>query len=149
MRGERSRSWRIAVVVLSLSLVASLAGVGYLVVGIEHANEPYTELSFVGENGTAEGYPDELAVGETGHLSVLVTNNRPEPADYTLVTTYRGERTVRNVSVPARGTWRANVSVTPAEPGRQALNATLYEEDGEPYRHVRLWVRGYENRTNR
>lgn len=134
---------RALVVVLSLTLVASAGVVGALVVA-DHTNEPYSELALLGPNGTAGNYPEEVTVGETARLTAVVTNNRVEEQAFTLVTTYDGRRTVRNVTVGARGYWRGTLSVTPGTTGSRALTVSLYQgpPSGEPHSEVRLWVTG-------
>lgn len=142
MSGARRLLWASVTLVLALSLVASVGAVGYLAVVAEHTNEPYTELALLGSEGNATNYPERLAVGETGRLEVVVYNNRATVHNTTLVTTYGDGRTVREIRVPARGSWNASLTVTPSEPGREALNVSLYSgpTTGDPNHTTRLWV---------
>ncbi|MFD1647722.1 DUF1616 domain-containing protein [Haloarchaeobius litoreus] len=104
-----------------------------------------TELALVDDQGTAAGYPTELAVGEEGRTVVQITNNVDESRRYTVVTTLDG-RTVSSgtVTVDAGSQRRFPVSITPeGPPGRQRFLVRLWTGDettGQPDLSVRIWV---------
>lgn len=145
----------IATSALGFALVAPGDGESYTNVALLTANE--------GGELTTSGYPTTLQAGTTVPLVVAVENREDRQVEYTLVgelqrvdrgagslsVVERSEVVRVSRSVPDRGTWRENVSVTPAMTGDELrLAFMVYRGDPPPeprldnaYQHVHLWVR--------
>ena len=127
----------------ALLLALSVIGVVYVALTPAQTGQSYTEFSVLGANGSASGYPTDLAVGETGTARVVVVNHENRPVTYRVVAALGGD-TVESYSVRlADGERDAQaVSFTPAAPGNETLRLRLYRGEepssGEPYRTLRL-----------
>lgn len=135
---RRALTWTLAV-----ALLLAVAGTVYLAVDPPETTEPFTEFYILGPGGNASGYPTNLSVGEEGTVIVGIVNHEHERVTYRLVLELAGEVIEeRRVTVDDEATWEEPVTFTVEEPGRQRLRFLLYkgEVEGEPYRHLRLWV---------
>lgn len=132
--------------VLAAALLVSLIGVVYISFTPQQRTDPYTELYIVGSEGNASEYPQNLSVGESGEVTVGISNHEHRTVQYTLV--YRlGNKSIGNqtVSVESGDTWERTLSFTPESTGRKRLRIALYRGDdvpsqSDPYRSVYLWV---------
>lgn len=139
-RWERRLTWA-----LIAALVVSLSGVVYVSLTPHQQTDPYTELYILGSEGNASEYPQRLNVGETGRLTVGISNHEHRTTQYTLV--YRlGNETIgtRTVSVESGETWQENLSFVPDSPGDKRLRIALYRGEepsgSDPYRSVYLLI---------
>lgn len=138
---ERRVTW-----LLVAALVVALLGVVYISATPEQRTDPFTELYIVGSEGNASDYPQRVSVGESGQLTVGITNREHRTMQYTLVSRL-GNETIdtRTLSLGSGETRRIDLSFTPESPGRKRLLISLYRGDevppgSEPYRSVYLWV---------
>ena len=44
--------------------------------------DSFTEFYILDQNGKTEGYPEQLKVGETGKLQIVIVNHEGEKTDY-------------------------------------------------------------------
>lgn len=74
--------------VMVVGLLVAASGIGFAVFGADRG-EQFTEFYLVTENRTganvAGGYPDEIPQGETGRVSVGITNQEGDTTSYTVV----------------------------------------------------------------
>ncbi len=126
----------------------------------ESTQEPLTEFYILGPEGTAENYPTEYVLGESGTVIVGIINHEQKPVNYTL------EVKLENTSLPLppdqqyitlgdNETWEKAVTVTPPFEGTNMnLGFLLYNEDKKevleegislPYRDLRLWINVSQN----
>lgn len=126
----------------------------------ESIQEPLTEFYILGPEGTAENYPAEYVLGESGTVIVGIINHEQKPVNYTM------EVKLGNTSLPLppdqqhitlgdNETWEKAVTITPPFEGKDMmLGFSLYNEDkkkvveGEicpPYRDLNLWINVSQN----
>ncbi|WP_135855113.1 DUF1616 domain-containing protein [Halorussus salinus] len=155
--------------VLNVLLVASVllaaASVTYAV-AVPKQGESFTEFYVLTENETgelvADNYPTEFTVGESKPLHVGIGNHEHRQMDYTVVVELQQVQTTNNTtrvqaerelqrlqaSVPANGTWRQQLNVTPPMEGQRMRLTFLLYRDSAPaqptvenaYRELHLWV---------
>ena len=137
---------RAITVVLFVSLVLSLIGVGYVATIQPVEPESFTEFYILGPGGNATDYPTNLTVDETGSVIVGISNHENEDLTYTVVFELDNATVATNAITVGDGETREELmSFTPENPGRQRLRILLYvgtepDTTTEPYRHLRLWV---------
>lgn len=136
--------------ILAAVVVLSLVGVVYFAVTPAASNDPYTEFYVLGTEGNASDYPTNLSVGESGTVTVGISNHEGESVTYTVVLRLNQEAVAsRGVTVPAGSTWERQFSFTRRSPGQQELRILLYRgpstgNGNEPYRWLRLRI-GVDN----
>jgi uncharacterized membrane protein len=107
--------------------------------------ERFTEFYILGSNGTAQGYPKELAVGENAEVTIGIINHEGED------TSYQVRINIDNVQVKElipmilanEQKWEGNVSFTPTKIGNnQKVDFLLYNGSGEsePTHELHLWI---------
>jgi uncharacterized membrane protein len=132
--------------VLALTFVASLIGVAYIATTPQETSESFTEFYALSPEGNASEYPTDLSVGETGTLSVGITNHEHEETVYTVLVVFENRTTAtRTATVAAGRSWNGEFSFTPESAGRKKLRILLYRggeaiPSQEAYRNLRLWV---------
>ena len=82
---KKSRSGRILGIVLALAILATLATAVY-VITVPLEGEPFTEFFILGNNRTAEDYPDNIIPGQVYPMFVGVGNHEYRTARYTIET---------------------------------------------------------------
>jgi uncharacterized membrane protein len=141
---ETNRIERLLILTAALAVIAGVTGVVYVSGQPSETTEPYTEFYALGSDGKAGNYPTNLTVGETGTITVGITNHEHGEERYTVVLEF-GDRSVdsRRVTVRDGGTWEGRFEFTATPPGRHRLSMDLYrgtEPSGEPYRNLYIWV---------
>jgi uncharacterized membrane protein len=143
--GGRS-SWNTALTfVLACVLLVALGGVVYVSLTPAESSQPYTEFYVLGENETASDYPTNLTVGETGSMTVGISNHETRSTRYTVLVLLSENETARlTVTLDDGETWEREISVTPSRPGRQELRLLLFEGDAGPpsdaTQSLRIWI---------
>lgn len=137
---ERALIW-----IVVITLFASVIGVTYLVFQPSTQPDPHTEFYLLGENNSTDNFPTNLTVGETGSITVGITNNEHKQMDYTIVLLFDGEITATEmVQVPNGETREQQLQFTPESSGRKTLRILLFRVDGgteELYRDAKLSVK--------
>jgi uncharacterized membrane protein len=137
---DRALTWGFAALIL-----VSLAGIGFFALAPQTMSDPYTEFYVLGAEGNASDYPTNLAVDESGEVTVGVTNQEHEPRTYTVVVRLADETVGRqSLTLGDEETWQEAFEFTPDSPGQQDLQILLFRgEDpnisSEPYRE--LWLK--------
>lgn len=132
--------------VLGILVVISALGVVYASATPDQRIDPYTELYLEGLGGNASDYPQSLTVGESGRLTVGVSNHETRRMEYTLVFRLDNETVdSRTISVEGGETWESEQSFAPESAGRKRFNVLLYRglearTTADPYETVYLWV---------
>lgn len=131
-------------IVLVVSILGALGALVY-VIATPKIGEKFTEFYILGLEGTADDYPSELKIGETGMVTVGIINHEQEdvsyhveirPDDGTLI----GE--LEPVILHNDEKWEQEVAFTPVTAGEtQKIEFLLFREgDSEPYNQLHLWV---------
>ena len=149
--------WKLGEV--EINLVGSLEKTEMLKIA-ESVQEPFTEFYILGPEGTAENYPTDYVLGESGTVIVGVTNHEQMPVNYTM------EVWLENRSLPLPSdqgcisledneTLEKAVTITPPFEGtHMSLEFLLYNEDKKdilegdiclPYRDLHLWINVSQN----
>jgi len=133
--------------VLTLLLILSIAGaVGTLayVIAAPREGERFTEFYILGLEGKAEGYPEELTLGDEGRVILGIVNQEHETAEYRVEITFDGEPVegIGPVILDHEAEWEQEVSFAPVRAGpTQKLEFLLYRGAGtELYHALHLWV---------
>ncbi|WP_440946775.1 DUF1616 domain-containing protein [Methanosarcina sp. T3] len=122
--------------------------------------EPFTEFYILGPEGTAENYPTEYVLGESGTVIVRITNHEQKPVNYTME--IRLEDTPlpllpyqQHISLEDNETWEKAVTIIPPFEGtNMMLGFSLCNEDEKeviegdiclPYRDLHLWINVSQN----
>ncbi len=139
---------KILTVILVLSVIIAVSVLIY-VIAVPRVGERFTEFYILGENGTADNYPNDLTVGENGTVIVGVICREHENTDYSVeiwLLNLTGERVNRTLEVYNFTLKHDEVNETffnfsVSENGSYKLQFLLYKNDGtEPYRDVQLWI---------
>lgn len=129
---------------LAVVLFVGVAGLGITAVFPVDTDEPFTEFYVLGSDGDANGYPQNLTVGESASFIVGVTNHERGEVSYTLVMSERGETLTEEEFTVARGdTWERELRYSPDSPGQKRVQLKLYKDSassGDPYRQLRLVI---------
>lgn len=137
---------RLFVWVSAFVLVASVIGVGYIALTPTETAEPYTEFYVLGSQENASNYPTNLSVGETGTITIGITNHEHRNMEYTVVLVLKNRTvTARTVTVDKGETWKREFRVTPTASGRKKLQIRLYKgrsvkSSENAYMTLRLWI---------
>lgn len=132
---------------LLVVFVVSLLATGYVAMNPPRSTDPYTEFYLLGPAGNASDYPTQLTPGESGTVTVGVTNHEGESTAYLIRvvdTNATGDGTLvtRSRTIPAGETWKTNVTFSMDSPGRHLVRFQLYKGgmSTDPYRTTRLWI---------
>ncbi|GCF15063.1 hypothetical protein Harman_29980 [Haloarcula mannanilytica] len=148
-------------IVVAVAILITLASVTF-VAAQPQRGEAYTEFGLLIENnGTlqADGYPEEMTLGESSELYFTVTNREQQQTNYIVVvqltrTAPTGDvlekarlDTYTNTTDPGE-TWRQSHTVTPVLEGERLRLTYLLYRDGVPaqptvdnaYREIHIWV---------
>jgi len=140
----QERYYRLLTWLLAFALAASVLGVMVVAVSPPTPTPSYTEFYVLNDAGSAEKYPTNLTVGETGRVLVGISNHEHADRTYTVALVLENRTLAsRVVSVESERTTELSFSFSASEPGVQRLRFLLYEgreRSGEPYRRLRLWL---------
>lgn len=134
---------RLFSILLAFAIVAAL---GTMVYAIQSpgVGERFTEFYILGIEGKAEGYPQEIILGDKGEVIVGIVNREHEPTVYNVEISIDGENIaeVGPVSLDHEGKWEQKVSFSPSRAGlNQKVEFLLYKgEPTDPYQNLHLWV---------
>jgi len=134
---------RLFSILLVFAIFAALGTVVY-VIQSPGVGERFTEFYILGIEGKAEGYPQEIILGDKGEVIVGIVNREHEPTVYTVEISIDGENIVEvgPVSLDHEGKWEQKVSFNPSRAGpNQKVEFLLYRgESTDPYQGLHLWV---------
>lgn len=144
--------------VVSVLLAVGAVGVAF---AVPQQGATFTDFSVGSEQGgefVTDDYPDDLAVGETAEMSVLIENSEGEPTQYSVVA--RFERVQDGTVTAVEDAGEFTVTVEPGETAieRHSVTRSMTGDDvrlrfslyrGEPpinpdsetaYRSVHVWI---------
>jgi len=101
---------------VEIALIGSLEKAEMLKIA-ESIQEPFTEFYILGPEGTAENYPTEYVLGESGTLIVGIINHEQKSANYTM------EVRLKDTSLPLPAEWE-NIVLENNETLERAINIT-------------------------
>jgi uncharacterized membrane protein len=152
---------RLGSIVVGVAIVVALVSVA-LVAAQPQRGETYTELGLLTENnGTlqADGYPEEMALGESSELYFTVVNREQQQTDYVVVVQLTQTTPTGDVTESARlntysetispgDTWQQRHTVTAVLEGERLRLTYLLYRDGIPeqptvdnaYRETHIWI---------
>jgi uncharacterized membrane protein len=133
-------------VVLYIALVlVCIASIGVVVYKSLEVKESYTEFYILGAEGNAADYPQELALGEEGSVTIGIINHEGEPMTYRIEVTIDGIKCseITAIDMAPDETWEEEVGFAPDIAGdNQKVEFLLYQGGGtEPYLEpLYLWI---------
>jgi uncharacterized membrane protein len=152
---------QIGSIVVAVAILIALVSVT-LVAAQPQRGETYTEFGLLTENnGTlqADGYPEEMSLGESSELYFTVTNREQQETNYIVVVQLTRTAPTGDVIENARldtytkttdpgETWRQRHTVTPVLEGERLRLTYLLYRDNVPsqptvdnaYRETHIWV---------
>lgn len=145
MLGWGRSAWDKALsLVLALTLLGSLATVGY-VIAVPKAGESFSELYILGLEGEAADYPGELVVGEEGRVIVGISNNEHKTVSYRVEVRIGGDKNneIGPIVLEHDDGWEGEVSFVPQVPGENQKVEFLLYKNGEAspcLKPLHLWV---------
>ena len=131
-------------VILAIAIVAVIGTLIYVVENPK-TGERFTEFYILGSNGTAQGYPKELAVGENAEVTIGIINHEGEDTSYQVRINIDSAQVKELVPMTLANEqkWEGNVSFTPTKIGNnQKVDFLLYNGSGEsePTHELHLWM---------
>lgn len=130
-------------VVLALAIVAVISAIIYMAVN-PNIGEGFTEFYILNIEGNAEGYPEELSVGEEGSVLIGIVNREAETTEYRVDITINDEleRLIDGITLESEEAWEEIVSFTLDIVGEdEKIEFLLYKgTESEPYIVLRLYV---------
>ena len=141
---RNERSWdKLFSVLLVVAIVGAIGTIVY-VIQSPKVGETFTEFYILGLEGKAEGYPNEVTLGNEGEVIVGIVNREHEPASYSVVIAVNEDSLteVGPIYLDHEAKWEQEISFTPVMAGAdQKVEFLLYKEnDTEPYHRLHLWV---------
>ena len=134
---------KVASIILVLAILGALGTLGYAI-AMPKIGEKFTEFYVSGLEGGAEGYPNELVVGDTELVIVGIVNREHEPVTYRVEAVIDGAKNneVGPVMLEHNGRWEATIGFTPDRLGNnQKVEFLLYKNGGsEAYLTLHLWI---------
>ena len=126
---------------IAMFVVSSL--IVYLVT-VPKTGERFTEFYLLWSSGILADYPANLTLGESGLVTVGITNREQQNMTYRIACMLDNQTlgNIYNIQLSSGVNWSQNYTFTPKETGdKLKLEFTLYREDlAEPYRSLQLWV---------
>ena len=125
--------------VLILSVVVAISTIIYLAVN-PNKREGFTEFYILNVEGKAEGYPDELSIGEKGNVLLGIVNREGELTKYRVDIMLNGE--IDWITLEREEVREQIVSFIPSAIGEgQNVEFILYKDMGiEPYINLLLYI---------
>ena len=136
---------------LVVAVLAVIGSVAYVAVN-PGKNERFTEFYVLGPDGTADGYPLELRVGEEATVILGIVNREHERAAYRVelaidgeridFTVDGGKRSAVEVELAHEEKWEEEVSFASRESGEDRKVEFILYKDGTAYFEapLHLWV---------
>jgi len=130
----------------ALGLLAALAVIVLAVPGAgrQGISEPFTEFYLLGADGTADGYPTALTLGEPAGVKFGLVNREGVEARYTVSLLVNGARTAQFGPITVAPDQRREQLVTFSlnQPGARQTVRLVLQKDGQaaPYRSLHLRV---------
>lgn len=148
-RGPLSFADRLFALMVVSALVIGSVFVAYTVTQSGNV-EPYTEFYLLDVNGTIHDLPDNLALGETATLQLVLSNHENKDVSYNVIVIIRNEAQTPietvidyNVTVENSDTTARTIGFVLNSTGNFRLDANVYREGvSEIYISANLWVRG-------
>ncbi|GAB6274986.1 MAG: DUF1616 domain-containing protein [Peptococcaceae bacterium] len=130
-------------ILLALAIFFALGSIFYVVV-TPKAGEKFTEFYLLGKDGKAEGYPQNLSLGEEGEVIVGVVNHEYRPVKYYLIVKmgdYYKSRT-GPIQLAQGQKWEQPVKFSAHQWYKNLkVEFLLFRQgDKKPYRSLHLWV---------
>ena len=130
-------------ILLLLSVLGALGALVYVVANPK-VLERFTEFYILGLEGKAEGYPEELKLGEEGKVIAGIINREQEVVTYRVEILIDSDRNsgVGPVTLVDGEKWEGVVGFIPHKTGNnQKVEFLLYRQGWDGiYRELRLWV---------
>ena len=152
---------RLGSIVVAVAIVVALVSVTF-VAAQPQRGETYSEFGLLTENnGTlqADGYPEEMALGESNELYFTVTNREQQQTEYVVVVQLTRTAPTGAVMESARlntytettapgDTWQQRHTITPVLEGERLRLTYLLYRDSPPeqptvdnaYRETHIWI---------
>lgn len=134
---------RILSVILIVVILGTAGAFGYAM-GNPTGGERFTEFYILGPEGKAEGYPQELVVGEEGKVIVGIINQEHATMSYRVELAIDGaiHNKIGPLVLPHKGRWEREVNFVPTQIGEaQKVEMLLYKQGrSEAYRSIHLWI---------
>lgn len=132
---------------LSAVLVLSVLGtIGVLVYTVDTLKERdrFTEFYVLSSQGTADGFPQELLVGQPGEVILGLENHEHQTTTYRIEAWIAGTKIqdIGPISLTDGEKWEEKFTFVPTSAGQdQELDFWLYKgAESEIYREVHLWL---------
>ena len=138
------RLHKVLTIVLAVAILIALTGIVYAVVTPKPENA-FTEFYILGHGGKAEGYPEQIRVGEEASLVLVIVNHEYEVVSYRVEVRVDGvwNNEVGPIMLAGEQEWEEMVGFTPDKAGDDQKVEFLLYKDGEtePYlKPLQLWV---------
>ena len=137
---------RMEKVLLGMLLISMMATIGAVVYAfaVPHVGESFTEFYIVGPEGMAEDYPQDLAPGEEGTITLVIANYEHQVTDYFVEIEIDWEKVqeIGPISLVHGQKWEEPVTFAPNKAGEhQKVEFLLRKSDeGETYLKLHLWL---------
>jgi len=106
--------------------------------------ERFTEFYVLGPSGKAEGYPNNLTVGESGIIIIGVVNHEYKEITYSIVIRLDNQTIglIDSLILSNDGVWEQHYVFKPEKTGeKMKLEFLLYRNEvKETYRSLHLWI---------
>lgn len=130
-------------IILALAILGTLGSLTY-VIAKPKAGERFTEFYMLGLDGKAEGYPQEITLGDEAKVELGIVNEEGEPVVYRIEITINGEKTkdIGHINLDDGQRWEGEIGFQAIKAGRAQLAEFLLYKEGvsEAYRSLYLWV---------
>ena len=127
--------------ILGLLILTTIGAIVYVSLS-PPVGQRFTEFYVLGTEGKAEGYPEELVVGEEGKVILGIINHEYQEISYHVVLRINGivNGEVGSVVLGHQEHWEQEISFTLREAGEnQGVEFLLFKEgDDEPFNSLSL-----------
>lgn len=141
---SRQRGWdRILSVLLVLAILGTIGTLVYMV-QVPKIEEEFTEFYILGQEGKAENYPEELALGEKAEVTLVIVNHERESTTYKVEIKINAEKVeeLGPITLVPEGKWEKEVSFAARRTGEnQKVEFQLYKGlSKKPNYTLHLWI---------
>lgn len=133
-------------VLAGLLVIAIVGVIGTLVYLVQtpKIGEKFTEFYVLGQEGKAEDYPREVALGEKAKVILVIVNREHETAEYLVEITVNAEKVeeIGPITLAHEEKWEREVSFAATKTGRnQRVEFVLYKSPSRiPLHRLHLWI---------